>query len=132
MTTKILKFPKSIGACVDRLYSLREKRLKIQQEVDSIKSQEEALRLHVLECFNKDDIEGAKGKLATASVLPKTVAHVVDWDALYAYIVKNNAFEMLQRRVNDGAYRERLDNKEPVPGVEPFNVLGLSLTKSKK
>lgn len=123
------KFPKTLGECVDRAYKLRAQRLELERKADTIKSEESALKDHVLESFNKADIEGARGKVATASITTKTVAQVEDWDKFYAYIHKNKAYEMLQRRVSDTAFRERLEAKKTVPGVKPFNVLGLSLTK---
>lgn len=125
-------FPQSLGACVDAAYKLREKRLAAQKQVDAIKSQEEELKEHIINTFTKDDIEGAKGKVATAGIIRKTVAQVEDWEKLQAYIKKTGEFDLLQRRVNDAAFRARLENKKVVPGVVPYNVVSLSLTKISK
>ena len=60
------------------------------------------------------------------------MAQVQDWEAFYKYVAKEGAFDLLQRRVNDSAYRARLDDQIKVPGVEPFGVVKLSITKSGK
>lgn len=121
--------PKSIGACIDKLYRLKEKRRAIESQADEVKKEENALEEHILETFSKSDLDGARGKVATAGVTRTTVPTVKDWDQLYAYIKEHDAFDMLQRRVSTSAYRERLYAEEPVPGVESFEVVKLSLTK---
>jgi hypothetical protein len=123
------KFPKTLGACVDHLYKLREQRLAAQKKVDETKGVEEALKNHILTNFQQADVEGARGKLASASVQRRVVADVQDWEALHKWVAKNDAWDMLQKRVNDTAYRARLDENVEVPGIEPYTVVSLSITK---
>lgn len=124
-----MKFPKTIGACIDTLYQLRQKRGGIERQADVIKEKEGELEKHILDTFTKTDLDGARGKLAVAGIAQSTVPTVKDWDKLYAYIKKEGAFDLLQRRVSSSAYRERLDVEEVVPGVEPFTLIKLSLKK---
>jgi len=126
------KYPKTLGACIDKLYQMRAKRLEEEKRIGTLKAQETALSDHILNSFSKGDVEGARGKVATASVSRQTVAQVQDWEAFYKYVAKEGAFDLLQRRVNDSAYRARLDDQIKVPGVEPFGVVKLSITKSGK
>ena len=70
--------------------------------------------------------------VATAAITRTTVAQVTDWDEVYKYVKKTGEFDLLQKRMSDVAYRERLDAGKPVPGTEPFIVVNLSLTKSSK
>lgn len=125
-----LTIPKTLGACVDKILALRDSRAKLEKQAEDIKSQETMLKEHVLNSFNKSDVEGAKGKAAVASIQRKTVARVNDWDKFYGYIAKEKAWDMLQRRPNDAAYNARLNNEEQVPGVEPFVVVTLSVRKA--
>lgn len=124
-----MKFPKTIGACIDTLYQLRQKRGGIERQADVIKEKEGELEKHILDTFTKTDLDGARGKLAVAGIAQSTVPTVKDWDKLYAYIKKEGAFDLLQRRVSSSAYCERLDVEEVVPGVEPFTLIKLSLKK---
>ena len=128
--------PKTLGACVDKLYSVTQKRLDIQREceakVESLKRAEQELREHILTSFGKAQIDGAKGSVATAAVTRTVVPTVVDWPALYSYIRKTDSFELLERRVSSVAYREHLESDKEVPGVDPFVKVGLSLNKVRK
>jgi len=124
--------PETLGECVDLLYVTRQTRLDLEHQAQKFQSRETALREHIIEKFSKADIEGARGKVATCSVNHATVAQVTDWAAFMEYVGRERAFDLVQRRVNDTAYRSRLDERVSVPGLEPFKVLKLSVQKRAK
>lgn len=126
---KKFKPPKTLGACIDKLYALRRDRQALQRDVDAIGDQETLMREHIIATFSKTEINGARGKTASCSISPKRVPTVKDWSKLYEYIRKHKAFDLLQRRVHEGAWKERLNDGKVVPGVEAFDVVALSLTK---
>lgn len=136
MAKKNGSFPKTLGACVDLAYRLRAERQEEQAEAEArikvMKEQESALEEHILASFDKSDIEGARGTIATASVTTTIIPTVKDWPEFYKYILKHKAFDLLEKRPARLAYRERLDAGEAVPGVEPFHKKSLSLTKISK
>lgn len=123
------KFPKAIGACADLIYTLRAKRLAAQKLVDEIEKEEKALKSHIIDTLPKSEASGAAGKLARVTVVVKTVPQVTDWDAFYKYVKKNNAFEMMQRRLSDAAIQERWDAGKKVAGVGHLQVVSLSINK---
>lgn len=123
------KFPKTIGACADRLYTLREERLKQQKLVDAIEAEEKALKEHIIQTLPKSEATGASGKVANVKVVPKTVPQVEDYDKFYAYVAKNKRFDLLQRRLNDKAIQDMWEAKKQVPGVKAFNTCTVSCTK---
>lgn len=123
------KFPKQLGQCADKLYELRNKRLEMQKAVDAVEAEEKALKEHLIQNLPKSEASGVAGKVARVTIVTKVVPQVKDWDKLYAYVKKNNAFELLQRRLTDGAINERWDNGKEVPGVEPFNAISVSINK---
>jgi len=124
-----MAMPKTIGATIDLLFNLREQRKEVEAQVKKIKEQEDALEAHLMSNFDKAGLDGAKGKFATAALKRSTVADVTDWDKYYAYIAKNKAWDLLQRRASITALRARWDDKKVVPGVEPKEIVTLSLTK---
>lgn len=126
---KQFKPPKTLGACIDQMYALRGERQALQRAADAIGDQETLMREHIIATFSKVDIDGAKGKTASCGIVRKNVPSVKDWGVLYEYIRKTKSFDLLQRRVHEGAWRERLENGKGVPGVEAFDVITLSLTK---
>lgn len=124
-----MKIPKTIGACADLLYETRRKRLAKQKEVEVLEAEETMLKEHIIATLPKSDASGVSGKVARVTVLSKDIPTVKDWSAFYKYILKNKAFELLQRRVSDAAVKERIESGKQVPGVEIFKAPTVSLNK---
>lgn len=129
--TKQFKFPKTLGACADKYYELRQKRLDAQKVVDKIQEEESALREHLINTLPKSEATGTAGKKARVTVVTSQVPQVKDWDAFYKYVKKNGAFDLMQRRLADSAVKERWESGKKVPGVESFTVVKLSVNKVK-
>lgn len=125
---KTYKFPKSMGACADRLFEVREARLEAKKIVDALEAEEKAIRDHIIDNLSKEST-GAAGKHHRVQVVPKEIPQVEAWDKLYPYIKRYDAFDLLQRRLNEAAVRERLENNKKVPGVIIFKTKTVSLTK---
>jgi hypothetical protein len=121
-----------MGACIDALYEARSKRLAAQKDVDALAAEEELIKNHLINNFEKAKLEGAKGRVATATLTRLTVPVVKDWGSFCEYVRAENAFDLIERRVAKVAYRDRLEENIAVPGLEPFVVVGLSLTKSSR
>ena len=124
-----MKFPKTIGACADQLFKLRQKRIDMQKEVDEVAEEEKALKEHIIETLPKSQASGVAGKLARVSVVTKPVPQVEDWEAFYKHVARTKSFDLLQRRVSDGAVKERWEAGKKVPGVKVFNAVTISLNK---
>ena len=124
-----IKIPKTLGACADRLYEVRQKRLDQQKVVDALASEEAALKEHIINSLPKSEASGVAGKLCRVSVVTKPIPQIKDWDALYKYVKKTGAFELLQRRLADAAIKDRWEAGKTVPGVEAFNVVSVSINK---
>lgn len=120
-----------IGTKIDRLFKLREKRKVVKKELEDIKAKEKELSDDIMKSLPKDKIEGAAGKLAKCSISKKKVPAVKDWPKFWKYILRNKATDMLQKRVSQAAWEERVEKGKKVPGVESFTVVSLSLTKKK-
>lgn len=125
-----LKIPKALGACADMLFDLKQERLALEKVVDSMKANEKTLTDHIIDNLPKGDT-GACGKHHKAVVVTEAIPRVEDWDKTYAYIKRHNAFELLQRRLNAAAVRERLEDGKTIPGVGSFTAVKVSLTKVK-
>lgn len=129
MAETTFKPPKSLGACADRLYELRQQRLSVQKEVDKLAAEETFLREHIINTLPKSEASGIAGKLARVTVVTKQVPQVKDWDAFYKFVKKTGSFDLLQRRLTDQAIKERWEAGKEVPGVEHFNAVSISLNK---
>lgn len=123
------KFPKAMGACADRLYQLRQKRLEIQKEVDKVAAEESALKEHIINTLPKSEASGVAGKVARVTVVTKEVPQVEDWGVVYKHVKKTGQFDLLQRRLTDAAIKERWAHGKEIPGIKRFQVVTVSINK---
>lgn len=123
------KIPKTLGACADRVYELRAKRLAAQKAVDLIEEEEKAIKEHLINNLPKSEASGVAGKSARVTVVTKEVPQVKDWDAFYKHVKKTGDFDLFQRSISKAAVQARWDMNKKVPGVESFDAVTLSITK---
>lgn len=120
----------SIGEKIDRLYELRAIRLDFSRQVDEMKEKETAMKQEIMDELDAVGLAKATGTKATAGRTCKVQPVVTDWDKVWPYIVAENAYDLVQRRIANLAWKERLDSGVLVPGTEQIDVWDLSLTKS--
>lgn len=123
------KYPKSVGACVDLLYQRRAERQALAKQLEDLKGEEADLEDHIFKTFSKQDLRGAKGAVANASIKEDNVPTIEDWDLFFEHVKKTKSWDMLQRRLSTTAVRERWKSNKEVPGVGVFHKMSLSLTK---
>lgn len=145
---KMPKLPKALGACVDLYHEYRTKRLAENKKVEEIKSQETFIANHIIDNVPKGD-KGAIGSKYKGVVKTEDIFQVDDWAAFYAWIKKNDAFDVLNRALNQSALGDRVDTlnekldianakiadpklrkpRKLPPGVKIFKAVKLSVTK---
>lgn len=123
--------PKSVSACADMLYELREKRSGVQKIADDIEEREKIIKAYIIDSLEKDNSTGVSGKLANVKVVTKEEPSAQNWDEIYAYIKKKGAFHLLNKALNKASVKEIWENGKDVPGVGKFNVVTVSITKVK-
>lgn len=126
---KVLKVPRSLGGCADRLMLLRDLKKTAAAAVARIAEEESLIKNHLIETLPKSDAIGVAGKIARVTITAKVQPTVKDWDKFFAYVHKKKAYDLLQRRVSGTAVQDRWDNGLELPGVEKFNVVGVSVVK---
>jgi len=129
MATRKKNAPKTLGACVDRLYELKHEIAEMNKQVAALKSERYELKERLIAELPASEAMGIAGKAASATIVIKPKPTVGDWEKFYAYIKRRNAFHLLQRRVSEPAIRELWEDNKAVPGVEVFQDKDVSLKK---
>ncbi len=118
----------SIGALIDDLHNNREKIRKLEKQVSELKETRDDLEQRLIEAMEAQGIQQSRGAHATATITESTKPSVEDWDLFYAFIKRNNAFYLLERRPASAAYREMMERRnKPIPGVTSFTKRSVSL-----
>jgi hypothetical protein len=121
--------PKQPAVLADMLYAVREQRLERQRAIEQLEKLESKIREWFIENLPKSQTSGIAGKFARVQIEIKPVPQVKDWPGIYAYIKKHGAFELLQKRLAEGAVKERLEAGEKMDFIEIFQAKKVSVTK---
>lgn len=119
----------TLAQVADLLYQTREKRYALNKAVEALEKLEGELKDRLINELPKGEASGIAGKSARVSIEVKPVPRAEDWEKVFAYVKKNNAFDLLQRRLNDAAVRERWEAGKQVPGVNTFQAVVVKINK---
>lgn len=112
--------PRPLGKIIDAMYELREKRRVLEAESAKLEAEYKEQEELLMQRMEAEGTDKATGKKAGASITSGIVANVTDWEAVEKFIKRTGNFQLFQRRVSDAAYRELMESKGAVPGMEPF------------
>jgi hypothetical protein len=121
-----------LGGAIDALYNLRETRLDLERKAKEYKQEEQDCRNAILECLSESGLEKASGMRATCGIKRSTIPLVTDWDRVFEYIVANDRFDLVQKRISVLAWRDLYNDDIDVPGTEAVEDIDISLTKSSR
>lgn len=121
--------PRTLGACADELYQLREERSRVNQQLAQLDARRKELEAHLVDQLDASDASGVKGKLANASITTQRVHSATDWPAIYKWVARTKQWQVLQRRLSSSAISELEESGKKVPGTEPFNLKKVNLTR---
>lgn len=125
--------PAKIGAAVDALFKMREARRKKVRAGEQAKADEKAYHEEMIRKFKKDELEGARGKKAQATIERREVPNIEDYDSLRKHLQKHpEDIDVLQRRLSGEAVKERWAAGVALPGVGKYVDLRIRLTQTKK
>lgn len=124
-------------ALTTQIVQLRELKTEItalNATLKRFKSSQAALEQEILEQLDAmgNGTTGITTKAGTLSILETDMPVVKNWSLVYKYIVENNAFHLLHRRMSSAAFNEYLEMDEKIPGTTVFTKRSLGLTAPKK
>ena len=122
--------PETVGGLIDDLFLLREQRRKLAETDKSLQAQYAELEARLIAALDLQETTQARGRSATATLNEEELATVIDWDQVHEYIRNQNAFFLLQRRINSAAWREAAAERgEPIPGTTVFKRRTIALRR---
>ena len=117
----------TLGSLIDKLDMIREEKRELTEKEKEITARYVAIEAMIMVRFQLECMDKGTGKRASASLSHTVVANLKDWELLTKYIKRTGNFQLFQRRLSDPAFRELLESKGSVPGVEPFTKTKLNL-----
>lgn len=120
---------KKIANLVDAYYRAREVRRAEQRKVDALKEKETKVWHELKDALINADIKGVAGVQATVELLTKQKPVVTDEDKLHKFIIKNDAWDLLQKTIVASAAKARWEDNLVIPGLKSEPYLDLSIGK---
>lgn len=119
-----------IGQKIDLYYDVRERKRELNQEIKKLEEMLAALKDELISIMELEGLQKASGEKATASLVARAYPAVEDWETFLAWAVKNERYDMVQRRVNEAPFREflELQNLTP-PGLNTYIETRLNLRR---
>ena len=125
-----MKSATKLAQLADEYKAAKQARLDYEKGAKPLKERETELYNELYAALTEnEELNGVVGKTCVAKIVYKRVSQVNDWESVYDFIKKNSAFELLPKRLSEPAVREHWEAGEAIPGVEPYEVATLSITK---
>jgi trimethylamine:corrinoid methyltransferase-like protein len=125
----ITRSPKGLGAKIEQLAVLRDKKKELNNELKEVDEQFKALEQEVMHDLDEQGLAFSGGHTHRVTISEQSVPTVDDWHAVEQWAKDNDALYLFQRRLSATAWRELQDAGELVPGTTPFVQRSLSLRK---
>jgi len=125
----------TVDEAVQKYMKLRAKKSELEgtvkEQVADLKEQMSMIEAWIKQQADTLGVTSFKTEHGTAYVTKTDFANVADWDAILDYIKANDAYHLLERRVNKAAVREIIDDTgDIIPGVNFASKLGVNIRKS--
>lgn len=117
----------SIGASIDKLFALREKKRAHEKSISDIEKEIALMEIDLILLMKAEGVDKATGKKASVSITTNIRPNVTDWDAFYAFIHRRKYYHLLEKRPSVTGCRELFETRGLIPGVVPFSKETLNL-----
>jgi hypothetical protein len=124
----------TVDAVIDHYIKLRDKKAELKAEYEAkaqgVEQQMKKIEAYLLQQADAQGITSFKTKSGTAFVTTVDMANVADWDAVLKFVRENDAWDMLEKRVNKNAVRQRIEATKAVPnGVNWASRLDINVRR---
>lgn len=121
------KRPGTVAKDVNQLLDLKRKLDLANAKLKPLKDRYGALEDDVLKRYTAEELSSVKTKKGLVARTETTVPDLTDFLAFWEYAKAQNAPELFRKQVNSDAWREHVEKGQPVPGVQAFTRVGLSV-----
>lgn len=114
-----------------KLKKVSDRKDEIKAEEKTLNAEKEYLTGLLIPMMRAEGIDKFSTKgVGTASIKPKVVYPVKDWDKVHKFIVENDEPSLLQKRISESKMAELLEGGIEVPGVERIEIDKLNFRRS--
>tara|TARA_E500000331_G_C17217982_1_gene696718 strand:+ start:1040 stop:1408 length:369 start_codon:yes stop_codon:yes gene_type:complete len=101
----------------------------LNDQLGELKTEQQQLDYDIMDKLDANGLDRIANSSASVSINESTVGEVTDWDAFTGHVGKQQAFELMQKRVSNLALNELWKMGEHIPGVQPRTVRRINFRK---
>ena len=116
----------NINELIEAKSQLKDNMAELNSQLKECNKKKDELDRELMMRLDEQGLSRTANDKASVSINADTVPEVVDWDALYAYVVDQQDFSLLQKRVSSAAYKELLKLGEAIPGLQPREIRSIN------
>ncbi len=120
-----------LGQLADKLDAIRAKRIIADKIAASLKSNENQIKAVIITEMEESNLSSVGGKICVLNRAIKKRPIAGDWPKIHEYIRKNDAFDLLHKRLTESAVLLRLDDEVKIPGVNIMEYSHITFAKAK-
>tara|TARA_R110000824_G_scaffold39030_5_gene118553 strand:- start:26 stop:394 length:369 start_codon:yes stop_codon:yes gene_type:complete len=114
---------------IDDWQTLDDERLAANRAAKEATTLAEQSKVRLLAELGQNNLTGAGGSHCLVEVVNKVVPTVGDWALLYQFVVDNDAWDLLQKRIGFKAAQIRWDDGVDIPGITQTEIANLRRKK---
>jgi hypothetical protein len=121
---------KTMSELVTDLLQVRDCKRELASKTKLLNEQETLLKHEVLRRLNEEGEVGCKTSAGTVTKTSLLIASMQNWELFWPWVKEFDADHLLTRSICNQAYRELIQSGEIVPGLEPVELINLSVRKA--
>ena len=110
----------ALGDYVADLKGVKDEIKLLQGDLKALEAHKRFIEVEIMDEMDTIGSSLSRTDAGTVSITTETVAQVVDWAAVEAYTIENNALYLFQRRLSNPAWRDECESKGLMPGTAVF------------
>ena len=106
----------------------------LDKQAEEIKEQQKEVKNAIKDQMQAAGTQSAKTSFGTATLIQKTRYYTHDWESMKAFIVENDAVDLLEKRIsqqNMALFLKENPTKHP-PGLDSMSEFDISVRKPQK
>lgn len=123
--------PKRLVKLCEAGLTLDEMRKADQKHVDAMEAEVKEIKEVIRLAMNAGSLKEIATSAGTVRLVPKTIyqSDVPNdgWAKIWQHIVKTKSYDLLEKRLHQGACKERYEDGKKIPGVKLFEMVIVKL-----
>lgn len=120
-----------LAGIADQYYTAREERLAADRTAAKLKEKESELKAAILAAMGTNNMSAVGGALCVLNRKEKIKPVAMDWKEVFKYMKENDAFDLVQKRLTEGAVNVRWEDGIDIPGIGSITLYDLTVSKPK-